>query len=330
MHKGKGRAFRKLNNWKINDKPIYFADFWTPNGKAMLEEAMKCRPWWGTASWQKEEHCTLLWSTYKRPDHCNLIRSRSAHKKAQKKNNEPHISPQFAYNHLEWNRWLTSKKGLYLSLDLHCKRTGQTLESFTPKTFYLQTTEESQEMKKFADYVHKLATDGDSENTTISEDPADRAGGKNFWIIKPAAGSNRGDGIRILAGKDVVDQVKRIIESGGEKDVQGGKGGERGWKLFGWIVQKYIERPLLIHNRKFDLRCYVLIVLAEDGSGSGDSDSGNGVTAYLYDEGYLRTSSTPYVLSDSPEVLADTKIHLTNDAVQNKVKSNKTANSSLL
>ena len=42
------------------------------------------------------------------------------------------------------------------------------------------------------------------------------------------------------------------------------------------------------------------------------------MTAYLYDEGYLRTSSTEYALSDDPAVLADTRIHLTNDAVQNQ------------
>jgi hypothetical protein len=47
----------------------------------------------------------------------------------------------------------------------------------------------------------------------------------------------------------------------------------------GWIVQEYIKCPLLIDNRKFDIRCYVLII----------NDRGR-LEAYLFKDGYIRTA----------------------------------------
>ena len=44
-----------------------------------------------------------------------------------------------------------------------------------------------------------------------------------------------------------------------------------------FIIQKYIERPLLINSRKFDIRVWVS--LTHDGD------------VYFFREGYLRTSS---------------------------------------
>jgi len=49
-----------------------------------------------------------------------------------------------------------------------------------------------------------------------------------------------------------------------------------------FVIQKYIERPLLIKNRKFDIRVWVLI------SQEGDT--------YFFEEGYIRTSSEEFTL----------------------------------
>ena len=69
------------------------------------------------------------------------------------------------------------------------------------------------------------------------------------------------------------------------------------------IVQKYIDNPLLIHRRKFDVRIFALVT------------STNGIfKAYYYDDGYLRTSSKEFSLAN----LANRMIHLTNDAVYKK------------
>jgi hypothetical protein len=347
-----GRALRRISNWKVKDPPLYNCKFVTWNGRHMLSWAMERRPWWGETRVGRndkklhgvDDHCRLFWNYYLRPDHCDQIR-RSVSRDRLKGTVLPH--PNIAYNHLEWNRWLTSKKGLYLSLDAFCKRTAQPLEKFTPTTFFLLDDAASAEMQRFEQYTRTLSNK-DKAGLKLDQGVTPeslRAGDRNFWILKPAAGSNCGDGIRMLAGDDVVGQVQEIIRSGGEKDVKGGgQGGikvsgeknERGWRHFGWIVQKYIERPLLVHSRKFDIRCYILLVMrSDDGDdGGGDDDhgpsaaAGNGnnsnnknpspnqssgrsgggsggrqhqkkLVGYLYNENYLRTSSTPVPVSQS-------------------------------
>jgi hypothetical protein len=56
-------------------------------------------------------------------------------------------------------------------------------------------------------------------------------------------------------------------------------------------------------HRKFDIRCYGMLTLV------------NGrLTGYVYDDGYLRTSSIPFNTNNLDNKLQ----HLTNDAVQNK------------
>jgi len=77
----------------------------------------------------------------------------------------------------------------------------------------------------------------------------------------------------------------------------------------GYIVQLYLNSPLLIHGRKFDIRCFVLATVNPDPS----STNGEKVLkAYFFQDAYIRTSSKKYNLSN----LYDREIHLTNDAIQ--------------
>lgn len=67
------------------------------------------------------------------------------------------------------------------------------------------------------------------------------------------------------------------------------------------IVQQYISNPLLYNGRKFDIRTYMLI------------STNNGVLrAYWYQDGYIRTSSYIWKLTN----ITDSLVHLTNDAIQ--------------
>jgi hypothetical protein len=70
-----------------------------------------------------------------------------------------------------------------------------------------------------------------------------------------------------------------------------------------WVVQKYLERPLLYHGRKFDVRLFVVLETAPR--------SPLGLRLYVHREGYGRTSSEPYSLHATHN-----SMHLTNFAVQ--------------
>lgn len=101
--------------------------------------------------------------------------------------------------------------------------------------------------------------------------------------MKPAENSNRGQGIFVTSSLG---------------DIRAALGQHQ--KL---IVQSYIRNLLLYNGRKIDIRTYMLAVTIH-----------GRLKVFWYDEGYIRTSSEPYDLSN----LLDPFIHLTNDAIQKK------------
>lgn len=80
---------------------------------------------------------------------------------------------------------------------------------------------------------------------------------------------------------------------------------EARYKLCKFVIQKYIERPLLLDERKFDIRVWVFI-----------DSRGN---AYFCKQGYLRMSSYKFELD--PEDPDNRFVHLTNNAVQKYSKA---------
>jgi hypothetical protein len=107
--------------------------------------------------------------------------------------------------------------------------------------------------------------------------------------VKPGEGTNCGHGIHVVSDLAEIRELisDRFSYSGRRRT---------------YIVQKYIERPLLVYKRKFDIRCYGLIT-AFNGH----------IQGYFYHDGYLRTSSKEFSLKNSNRL-----VHLTNDAVQKK------------
>ncbi|CAG9826383.1 unnamed protein product [Diabrotica balteata] len=107
----------------------------------------------------------------------------------------------------------------------------------------------------------------------------------NIWILKPA-NSCRGVGIHMCRTiKYVLDTLKNNPQRR-------------------YIIQKYIERPLLIYNTKFDIRQWFLISCA------------NPLTIWIYRQCYVRFSSQTYSLRKLHE-----SIHLTNNSIQCKYQN---------
>ncbi|KAL3133737.1 hypothetical protein ABBQ32_008226 [Trebouxia sp. C0010 RCD-2024] len=102
------------------------------------------------------------------------------------------------------------------------------------------------------------------------------------WIVKPAS-RNRGNGIQVFGSFQDIESHLKAAKTGSQ-----------------WVVQKYIEKPLLIGGRKFDIRSYCLITPDHK--------------VHMYKHSYIRTSSTAFDLTN----LEDRSSHLTNDAVQEK------------
>eukprot|EP00347_Sterkiella_histriomuscorum_P006796 403351400 len=107
---------------------------------------------------------------------------------------------------------------------------------------------------------------------------------KNLWLLKPT-GLNRGRGIHIFKSLEELKQIlndfydvklssqqspikeqqKKIqnqqVESQ-QEELEVGQNNKQvieKFKSYGFVVQKYIEKPLLFKNRKFDLRVWALI-----------------------------------------------------------------------
>lgn len=192
-----------------------------------------------------------------------------------------------------------------------------------------------------------FAKSSNNNNESESEEAPERTLNDVIWILKPACRTNRGYGIKVVQGMHaVLDIVRRGGSSNSTKRKEGGKGssskgkgaqkaaGQKGTACVGsssaeklemedmeklatrakkmasqdgWIVQLYMERPLLVSGRKFDIRCYVLVTHSQR----------KGLQGYFYQEAYVRTSSKKYSLSK----LADRETHLTNDAVQKHSKT---------
>lgn len=109
-------------------------------------------------------------------------------------------------------------------------------------------------------------------------------GNQNLWIIKPGAMS-RGRGI------GVYNNLKQIIDLLGPdlSIIANNK----------WVAQKYIERPLLIHGVKFDIRQWFVV-----------TDWAQ-LSIWMYKRSYVRFATTRFSLDR-----LDTQTHLTNNAIQ--------------
>eukprot|EP00933_Yihiella_yeosuensis_P050700 TRINITY_DN48498_c0_g1_i1.p1 TRINITY_DN48498_c0_g1~~TRINITY_DN48498_c0_g1_i1.p1 ORF type:complete len:775 (-),score=100.73 TRINITY_DN48498_c0_g1_i1:113-2227(-) len=179
----------------------------------------------------------------------------------------PATPPVRVHNHFEGNVILSNKAGLRQTIVSWYLSHGRDPFGAIPLTFVIRQGTEDEE------YAEWLRTYNEISETH----------GQQVWLIKPGERANQGRGISIC---DSAEEVAEKIEADHRV----------------WVVQKYMEMPLLIHKRKFDIRSYCLVT---------QDPNDKSMKGYFYKEAYLRTTSAEYSLKSK-----DRLVHLNNDAVQ--------------
>lgn len=183
-------------------------------------------------------------------------------------------------NHIQNEGQLSNKASLLNNLrnyEKHCLQTKSIvdretylpLKTFVPETYLLDNTMDRIHFKRCFE-----------QGTT--------------WICKPAA---------LSCGRQVfVFQREEQMNDLLKEFYQNARNNPYSTVFYNRLVQKYIENPLLIDRRKFDIRTYLLCIC-----------TANDILFFAAQTGYLRLSMFEYDLNDLNQF-----IHLTNQTIQNK------------
>ena len=164
-------------------------------------------------------------------------------------------------NHIPGEKQMVDKGSLTQALQLFS--TSQTEFTFNLEDFYQET---------YCLYLKDQAEDflAGSASTGEAED---------LWIVKPTDLS-QGEGIKIISSRSEADA---FVDGNSHEGID-------------YIAQKYIETPLLLQQRKSEIRIYWLIACLEP------------LQVLMFHEGTVRLNSLPFKLADFDNQL----VHITN------------------
>lgn len=145
---------------------------------------------------------------------------------------DPLICDKFKVcNHLEGHIHLSNKKALYYNMKTYYECMGENPFDYIPLTYHIQEGSSDIQFEAFNKQYQDFMNEDDSKQKL-----------QNIWIVKPGENTNRGNGITVC---NSLEQIVNLVDS----NVKLNNGKRRSY-----IVQKYIENPLLINRRKFDIR----------------------------------------------------------------------------
>ena len=121
---------------------------------------------------------------------------------------------------------------MFSNLQAYAKKSGVDVSTIIPTTFVLSAGGSMG--------LSTLKSHAAAFEQAKAGKPGPQLSGE-LWIVKPG-GRNRGIGIEVMEGFKAVEEFVR------KQTAQSA-----------WVVQKYLEDPMLIHNCKFDIRQLVLV-----------------------------------------------------------------------
>ena len=274
------------------------------NNSKLITTCMKTRPKWESCERSISGYANLFWTPLSKD--IIFIKNDSC-------------SYQYV-NHLEHHSEISNKMKLFINLLKYCELNDIDLFSFFPLTviFYLSHNSFFEQLRNFEKYYQELPSKdltnnnvykyyfsvnfskriGTSQRMSL---PSTMYAGKNLWLIKPI-NLNRGRNIKVVCGIDnIVNEMNNLRNTknfdGNNENIDPNNKAKKKPKAEYVLLQKYVERPLLYQNRKFDIRMWVLFTDKEE--------------LYVFKEGHLKATCDKYDVNSS-----DPYVHLTNYSVQ--------------
>ncbi|KAM3147792.1 hypothetical protein pb186bvf_000120 [Paramecium bursaria] len=225
---------------------------------------------------------------------------------------------KIALNHFEFHIEISQKDYLFKNLQSYCEDNQLNVFDIVPITFVFDFSSQlaDQQLLNFLIYYEKHAPDhiqlkqdqyrkfffirrvlavtitsGDGGKQIQTPIPKVYQSNDYLWMLKTTQ-FNRGRGIHVFGD---LDQMTKLMD----EYIQGRttKSNEI-LKSKTFVIQKYLERPLLIKNRKFDIRVWFMLTQE--------------LELYFFSQGYIRLASEEYNLKN----IGNSFVHLTNNAIQ--------------